>query len=211
MNNDGILLNVPNPCVADVKVNIPITRGSKEINATFISFKNMPGNKEHFAIALGDWENIEVPVVRVHSECMTGDVFMSQRCDCGGQLEEALDLLSEKGGIILYLRQEGRGIGLYGKFAAYKLQDAGFDTYRANTELGFHEDDRDFEIAALMLKSLNITNIYLHTNNMEKQKQLIKAGINVVDIIPTKVHQNPHNEKYLSAKERIAGHRLIKK
>jgi len=198
----------PGVCIVDTVVDIPIVNGNEEVTGTFISFKNM--EREHFAIAFGRWREIENPVVRLHSECITGDVFMSRRCDCGEQLKEAISLLAKQDGILLYLRQEGRGIGLYSKFAAYRLQDQGFDTFMANQQLGFKDDERDFAVAAKMLTALNKSRIYLHTNNMEKKKQLTDYGIEVVDIIATKVYENPHNRNYLDAKEKLAGHKFIK-
>jgi len=209
MNNKNPDIGRIDKCIQDTLIEIPISNGHEEVMATFISFKGLDFDKEHFAIGLGNWRDVKIPTVRIHSECMTGDVFMSRRCDCGEQLKEAINLLSVMGGIILYLRQEGRGIGLYSKFAAYKLQDEGYDTYEANQQLGFNKDSREFNIAAEMLKSLGRTQIHLHTNNMDKQDQLIKSGIDVVSVINTKVYENPHNLNYLNAKH-LAGHKLNK-
>ncbi len=139
---------------------------------------------------------------------MTGDLFLSKRCDCGDQLNEAIDLMIENGGIILYLRQEGRGIGLYNKFKAYKLQDAGLNTFDANVELGLEKDSRDFKIAADMLKALGKENVCLLSNNDNKKHQLIENGINVLKMIPTNVYVNIHNKKYLEAKKNLANHNI---
>jgi GTP cyclohydrolase II len=191
----------------ETKVNIPIRAGNKSAGTgTFISFEGI--KDEHFAIGLGDYENVEIPTVRLHSECMTGDVFGSERCDCGEQLAEAISLISEKGGYVLYLRQEGRGIGLYNKFKAYRLQDEGFDTFEANEKLGFSHDLRDFSVAAEMLKSLGANKVMLHTNNKNKREQLKEHGIEVVDMLNTKVYKTDSNENYLKAKNEVAGHMI---
>jgi len=191
-------------------INIPIQRVDKIVLSNFVSFKGdgFDGEKEHFAIVFGDLEKNDNPIVRIHSECMTGDLFLSKRCDCGEQLNEAIDLMSESGGIILYLRQEGRGIGLYNKFKAYELQDSGLNTFEANLELGLEKDGRDFIIAAKMLKALGKENICLLSNNDNKKYQLIDNGINVLKMIPTKVYLNIHNKKYLEAKKNHANHNI---
>lgn len=185
---------------------IVFNRDHREYIGTFISFKDL--TKEHFAIGLGDWKNVKTPIVRIHSECLTGDVFGSLRCDCGDQLTEALQLISEKGGFVLYLRQEGRGIGLYNKFKAYNLQDQGHDTYEANKILGFKEDMRSFDIAAYMLRALDINEIHLFTNNNRKKAALEKEGIKINSIISTNVYLNEHNEKYLKSKKEKGNHNL---
>jgi len=146
--------------------------------------------------------------VRLHSECLTGDVFGSGRCDCGEQLDEAIDRINQEGGYILYLRQEGRGIGLYSKLDAYALQDQGYDTYQANEMLHLPEDGRDFGVAAEMLKAVGVTKLRLLTNNPDKAKQLIEHGIDVVELVPTKVHMNQHNRQYLETKARRKHHTL---
>jgi GTP cyclohydrolase II len=138
--------------------------------------------------------------VRLHSECLTGDVLGSQRCDCGPQLREAVERIAAVGGYLLYLRQEGRGIGLYNKLDAYALQDAGLDTYQANVALGFGEDDRDYSVAAEMLVALGVHRIDLLTNNPDKVAQLRAAGIAVDGWVPTAVHRTPANAPYLAAK-----------
>jgi len=186
------------------KVNIPIKRNGKIINSTFFSFQ---GNeeitqKEHFAIGLGSFENNPTPLVRLHSECMTGDVFFSKRCDCGEQLTESIDVISKQG------RQEGRGIGLFNKIKAYRLQDEGYNTYEANHKLGFEGDLRNFDVAAEMLKALGAPKINLLTNNNTKRMKLQNANINVRSVIPTKVYLNKYNESYLKSKKEDGKHNL---
>ncbi|MEO1517504.1 MAG: GTP cyclohydrolase II RibA [Bacteroidota bacterium] len=197
-------------CRVDRTVDIPISREGIRTTGTFISFqwRDNANVKEHFAIGLGDWKNVEIPTVRLHSECMTGDVFNSERCDCGDQLAEALRVISECGGFVLYLRQEGRGIGLYNKFAAYRLQDEGYDTYQANEKLGFTHDLRNFDVAADMLKALKANRIILHTNNDNKRRQLENEGIQIEGILNTGVYEKDHNRYYLHAKQEVGGHSL---
>ena len=149
--------NIPFKVSIRNEVKIPILNG--KVIGTFITFKNLSDKKEHIAIALGNWQNNRTPLVRIHSECMTGDLFGSTRCDCGHQLEEGIARIEEEGGFILYLRQEGRGIGLYNKLDAYKLQDAGYDTFEANKKLNFPDDLRDYHCAQEMLSALNINEI----------------------------------------------------
>jgi len=148
-----------------------------------------------------------LPLVRLHSECLTGDVFGSQRCDCGPQLRESLERISASGGYLLYLRQEGRGIGLYPKLDAYSLQDLGLDTYEANVALGYREDERDYTAAAQMLLALGAGAVALLTNNPDKVAQLRGLGIDVVDRVPTAVHRSAANSRYLAAKSQRAAHR----
>ncbi len=142
--------------------------------AVFLSFTGLVDDKEHIAIGLGDFKNVDIPLVRLHSECLTGDVFGSERCDCGPQLNEAIRRIDSEGGFILYLRHEGRGIGLCNKLSAYNLQSNGFDTYDANRQLGFEDDLRDYSSAAQMLFALGKRKIRLLSNNPEKKKQLCK-------------------------------------
>ncbi|MDC0612356.1 GTP cyclohydrolase II, partial [Vibrio sp.] len=149
-----------------------------------------------------------VPLVRMHSECLTGDVFHSSRCDCGEQLEETINKMGKEGGIILYLRQEGRGIGLYNKIDAYKLQSEGLDTYEANNRLGFADDLRDFYEAAQMLDALGINHIRLITNNPKKVKELKEFGIEIDEVVNTAAHIKHGNENYLKAKVCHGHHNL---
>ena len=197
----------PKPCTVRNIVQIPLEGFEKP--ASFISFHDVSDNREHLAIGLGDWQNVDIPLVRLHSECLTGDVFASQKCDCGPQLDEAMQRIYQHGGLLLYLRQEGRGIGLYNKLDAYQLQAQGHNTYEANNHLGFGEDLRDYTAAAQMLKALKTEQLYLLSNNADKQRQLEENGITVLERRHTSVHCNIHNKPYLSAKANVAGHDII--
>ncbi|MFU8850819.1 GTP cyclohydrolase II [Micromonospora sp. SL1-18] len=180
------------------------------------SFHGLVDGREHLAFALGDragagerrTPHSDPPLVRPHSECLTGDVFGSQRCDCGPQLREAVERIAEAGGYLLYLRQEGRGIGLYAKLDAYALQDGGLDTYEANMALGRGADERDYAVAAQMLAALGVTQVNLLSNNPDKAAQLDRLGVTVVDRVPTGVHLSPANADYLAAKATHADHAL---
>jgi GTP cyclohydrolase II len=149
-----------------------------------------------------------VPLVRPHSECLTGDVFGSQRCDCGAQLREAVERIAGTGGYLLYLRQEGRGIGLYAKLEAYKLQDAGLDTYEANLALGHREDERSYLVAAQMLRALGVSRVALLSNNPDKAGQLRQFGVTVTSLVPTGVHLSASNTRYLATKAGRGAHTL---
>jgi GTP cyclohydrolase II len=149
-----------------------------------------------------------VPLVRPHSQCLTGDIFGSQRCDCGPQLREAVARITSAGGYLLYLRQEGRGIGLYDKLDAYALQDAGLDTYEANLALGHDADERDYTVAAQMLRALGEPAIGLLSNNPDKAQQLRALGITVTEQVPTRLYVSPANAAYLAAKARRGAHTL---
>ncbi|MFE4176154.1 GTP cyclohydrolase II [Streptomyces sp. NPDC056909] len=186
-------------------VPLPVETSSGTVTARMLSFTGLHDGREHIALVFGG-ALAAVPLVRVHSECLTGDVFGSGRCDCGPQLREALDVLAEEGGVLLYLRQEGRGIGLYNKLDAYLLQDRGMDTFQANRELDFVDDPRDYRVAAQMLKGLGVASIRLLTNNPEKSRQLMDNGIAVDDIVGTGVFVRDSNTRYLQAKIRHAGH-----
>lgn len=176
---------------------VPILKGRAV--ADLISFNGLSDGREHIALKLGFSDSPE-PLVRLHSECLTGDVFGSQRCDCGLQLDEAVERLVKEGGYLLYLRQEGRGIGLYAKIEAYALQTSGFDTFEANKMLGFGDDERSYKCAAEMLRALGISRVRLLTNNPDKVRQLVTHGIDVVAAVPTGVFENEHNRDYLKAK-----------
>jgi GTP cyclohydrolase II len=169
--------------------------------ARVATFDGLVDGLEHVALALGDHDG-GVPLVRPHSECLTGDVFGSLRCDCGPQLREAVERIAEAGGLLLYLRQEGRGIGLYNKLDAYALQDAGLDTYQANLALGHGEDERDYTAAAQMLAALGVDRVALLTNNPDKVAQLAALGITIAEQVPTGEFRGPGNETYLTAKNR---------
>ena len=174
--------------------------------ARLYTFDGLTDPGEHLALRLGSPG--DVPLVRVHSECLTGDVFGSQRCDCGPQLHEAFRRVDAVGGYVLYLRQEGRGIGLYPKLDAYALQDAGLDTYEANVALGYGEDERDYSVAAQMLAALGVSRVALLSNNPDKAEQLTLGGITVAARVPTAVHRSEANARYLAAKARHADHTL---
>jgi GTP cyclohydrolase II len=184
--------------------------------ACVFSFKGLLDGREHLLLGLGDWERAvrraagggRAPLVRPHSECLTGDVFGSERCDCGPQLREAVERIAGAGGFLLYLRQEGRGIGLYAKLDAYTLQDAGLDTYEANVALGHSEDERDYTVAAQMLLALGVERIALLSNNPDKAEQLDRLGVTVTERVPTAVHLSPANVSYLTAKANRGAHTL---
>lgn len=176
---------------------------------TIHALEKSSDGKEHVALAMGDLSNNEPLLIRVHSECLTGDAFSSLRCDCGPQLEAAMQKIAEVGrGMIVYLRQEGRGIGLVNKIRAYSLQDQGQDTVEANHNLGFEADLRTFEVAAEILSALGVSQVKLMTNNPRKVSELKQANINVVERVPLKFGRNPHNEDYLSTKHGKLGHFL---
>jgi GTP cyclohydrolase II len=183
-------------------------------NVRVFSFDGLVDGQEHLAFALGDpmalhaADDRRVPLVRPHSECLTGDVFGSERCDCGRQLREAVERISEVGGYLLYLRQEGRGIGLYSKLEAYALQDAGVDTYDANLALGHEEDERSYVAAAQMLHALGVSRIALLSNNPDKARQLRSFGLTVVEEVPTSVFVSAANHRYLETKARRGRHTL---
>ncbi|GGL07799.1 GTP cyclohydrolase II [Mangrovihabitans endophyticus] len=180
------------------------------------TFDGLVDGKEHLALGLGDWQRAlrrsaaggRAPLVRPHSECLTGDVFGSQRCDCGPQLREAAQRITETGGLLLYLRQEGRGIGLYAKLDAYALQEAGMDTYEANVALGRGEDERDYRAAAQMLRALGADRVRLLSNNPDKAGQLDRWGVQVTEQIPTEVHLSAANVRYLAAKKSHTAHTI---
>lgn len=176
---------------------------------TLHGFVDKDTHKEHLALAMGEL-NIKEPVlIRVHSECLTGDALFSQRCDCGAQLKQALSSIAQAGqGVVLYLRQEGRGIGLANKIRAYELQDKGADTVEANEQLGFAADLRQYDMCQPMLNSLGVTQIRLMTNNPKKVEALQAAGVNVVERVPIEVGRNIFNQQYLSTKALKLGHLL---
>jgi GTP cyclohydrolase II len=183
--------------------------------ARVFSFDGLVDGQEHVAFGLGDraaalsaGQNTRAPLVRPHSECLTGDVFGSQRCDCGPQLREAAERIAEWGGFLLYLRQEGRGIGLYAKLDAYALQDAGLDTYEANLALGHREDERSYLVAAQMLHALGVPRIALLSNNPDKARQLRRFGITVTAQLPTRVHLSSANARYLATKAGSGAHTI---
>ncbi len=196
--------------MAEVRARVDFKVGPKSnIDAEILSFKGLKTDKEHVAVIFKQADKTQdIPLVRMHSECLTGDVFHSSRCDCGEQLDETINSMAESGGIILYLRQEGRGIGLYNKIDAYKLQSEGMNTYEANNHLGFGDDLRDFTEAAQMLKALNVNQIRLVTNNPKKIKELSEHGIEIKDVVNTSAHLKEGNEGYLKAKVSHGKHDL---
>ena len=165
----------------------------------------MPGDRAAAATSAG---RRSVPLVRPHSECLTGDVFGSERCDCGPQLREAVERIAGSDGYLLYLRQEGRGIGLYAKLDAYALQDAGLDTYEANLALGHREDERCYLVAAQMLQALGVSRVRLLSNNPDKARQLRRFGVAVSSLVPTGLHLSPTNARYLATKAGRGAHTL---
>ncbi|MDC3105527.1 GTP cyclohydrolase II [Gammaproteobacteria bacterium] len=184
---------------------LPTRWGEFNIHAFEDPFKG----KEHVAITMGDCSSGEPLLLRIHSECLTGDAFGSLRCDCGEQLDQALKMISErKRGAILYLRQEGRGIGLVNKIRAYNLQDQGADTVEANEQLGFGADMRDYSICGPMLKHIGVKSVILMTNNPRKIKALETMGIEISGRAPIETERNPHNSRYLSTKSGKLGHYL---
>lgn len=177
-------------------------------NAEIVTFANLSDDREHIALIYNVARGDLPPLVRLHSECLTGDVLGSAQCDCGNQLREAQEKLAAEGGVLLYLRQEGRGIGLYNKISAYQAQSAqGLDTFAANRHLGFADDPRSFKVAAEMLKALGITHVRLLTNNPEKVRQLAENGIVICAVIPTGRFEKDANRHYLQTK-RSHGHTL---
>ncbi len=171
------------------------------------AFEESETGQEHIALSMGNVADGQPVLIRVHSECLTGDGFGSLRCDCGPQLEAAMQKVAQEGrGVILYLRQEGRGIGLVNKVRAYALQDAGADTVEANEQLGFAPDLREYSMCEDMLKHLGISQVKLMTNNPLKVAALEKHGITVVERVPLMTGRNPHNDQYLDTKEEKMGH-----
>jgi GTP cyclohydrolase II len=185
--------------------NLPTQYGHFRIWA----FTNNLDGKEHVALVCGDVDGTEEVLTRVHSECVTGDVFASLKCDCGEQLHQAMqDIAAEGRGVLLYMRQEGRGIGLANKIKAYSLQDQGMDTVEANLHLGFDDDMREYEIAGRMIDLLGIKSVRLMTNNPNKVEGLEEAGVVVASRIPIKMLANPFNTNYLNVKKNKSGHLL---
>jgi 3,4-dihydroxy 2-butanone 4-phosphate synthase / GTP cyclohydrolase II len=174
-----------------------------------IPFRQKSNGAEHVALIKGNWKVNEPILVRVHSSCMTGDVFGSYRCECGDQLHKSMEIIQNEGkGVIVYMMQEGRGIGLLNKIAAYKLQDQGLDTIEANLHLGFKADERDYGVGAQILRNLGITKMRLLTNNPVKRVGLEGFGLEVAEILPIEIEPNVYNQKYLKTKRDRMGHHL---
>jgi len=179
-------------------------------NFEMIAFRQKDNNQLHLALIKGSWEKDEPVLVRVHSSCVTGDIFGSCRCDCGPQLHAAMQMVEKEGkGVIVYMNQEGRGIGLLNKLKAYKLQEQGKDTVEANLELGFKADQRDYGVGAQILRDLGITQLRLISNNPKKRAGLIGYGLEIVENVPIEIAPNPHNEFYLSTKRDKLGHTIM--
>lgn len=188
-----------------VQTRIPTAHGE----FTLHYYSNTIDDKEHIAFVKGDVTQKQGIPVRIHSECFTGDVFGSRRCDCGEQLDMALQLIDEVGcGVLIYLRQEGRGIGLLKKLQAYNLQDNGLDTVDANIHLGHLADEREYDIAALILKDLKVSSVALITNNPKKIEELVRLGVAVDRRIPVETHVNSDNQEYLKTKVKKMSHML---
>lgn len=174
-----------------------------------IPFRQKSNRLEHVALIKGEWKEDEPVLVRVHSSCLTGDVFGSARCDCGDQLQKAMEMVEAAGrGVVLYLNQEGRGIGLMAKIAAYKLQEEGYDTVDANVHLGYDPDERDYGVGAQILSMLGVKKMRLITNNPVKRVGLEAYGLEIVENVPIEIAPNPHNERYLRTKQERMGHQL---
>ncbi|PUZ22852.1 bifunctional 3,4-dihydroxy-2-butanone-4-phosphate synthase/GTP cyclohydrolase II [Chitinophaga parva] len=191
----------------EVNVHMPTKYGNFELYA----FKQKDSGEIHMALKKGDWKEGDPVLVRVHSSCFTGDILHSMRCDCGEQLQAAMQMVEEEGqGLILYMNQEGRGIGLMNKLKAYKLQEQGRDTVEANLELGFKNDERDYGVGAQILRKMKVTKIRLMTNNPRKRVGLSGYGLEIVENVPIEIHPNVHNQFYLQTKRDKLGHDILK-
>lgn len=189
----------------EISVRMPTAHGDFDL----VAYRQSETGQEHLALVKGNWEEGEPVMVRVHSSCVTGDIFHSMRCDCGEQLYKAMEMVELAGkGVILYINQEGRGIGLLNKLKAYKLQEQGMDTVEANLSLGFKMDQRDYGVGAQILRDLGITKMKLITNNPTKRAAIAGYGLEVVENIPLKIHSNSHNKFYLETKRDKMGHEL---
>ena len=192
----------------EVRVKMPTKYGEFEL----ITYTQLNTGEVHMALKKGEWEKDEPILVRVHSSCMTGDILGSLRCDCGDQLHTAMKMVEAEGkGLVLYMNQEGRGIGLLNKLKAYKLQEEGMDTVEANLSLGFSMDERDYGVGAQILRSLDISKIKLISNNPKKRAGLLGYGLEIVDTVPIEIPSNKYNEKYLKTKRDKMGHKIMAK
>lgn len=191
----------------EIGVELPTDFGDFEL----IAFRQTNTQELHLALIKGKWEKDEPVLVRVHSSCMTGDIFGSCRCDCGPQLHAAMQMVQKEGkGVILYMNQEGRGIGLINKLKAYKLQEEGMDTVQANLALGLPSDSRDYGVGAQILRDLEVSNLRLISNNPQKRVGLLGYGLQIVEQVPIEISPNVHNEKYLQTKRDKMGHNILK-
>lgn len=192
----------------EIGVHLPTAWGDFDL----LAYRQTDNNQLHLALKKGTWKDDEPVMVRVHSSCVTGDIFGSCRCDCGPQLHAAMEMVEKEGkGLVLYMNQEGRGIGLLNKLKAYKLQEQGRDTVEANVELGFKPDQRDYGVGAQILRDLDISKIRLLSNNPKKRAGLMGYGLEIVDSIPVEIAPNPHNEAYLKTKRDKMGHTILEK
>ncbi len=189
----------------EVEVELPTTLGDFKLHA----YRQLNSGQEHLALVKGTWGKDEPVLVRVHSSCLTGDIFGSCRCDCGPQLHKAMEMIEAEGkGVIVYMNQEGRGIGLLNKLKAYKLQEQGRDTVEANLELGFAMDERDYGVGAQIIRDLGITKMRLLSNNPKKRAGLIGYGLEIVETVPLHIESNRHNRQYLATKRDKMGHTI---
>lgn len=206
---DLIAYRLEHECLIEeiVRVDMPTKFGDFKL----VDFKQKNTGEHHLALVKGTWEQDEPIMVRVHSSCVTGDILHSLRCDCGDQLEAAMRMVHEEGkGIVLYMNQEGRGIGLANKLKAYKLQEEGKDTVEANLALGFKNDERDYGVGAQILRHLGVSKIRLISNNPRKRAGLLGYGLEIVDNVAIEIAANPHNEFYLKTKRDKLGHEIMK-
>jgi 3,4-dihydroxy 2-butanone 4-phosphate synthase/GTP cyclohydrolase II len=188
-----------------VSVHMPTEFGDFQLRA----FKDTSNDQDHLVLTKGSWDKDEPVLVRVHSSCLTGDIFGSCRCDCGPQLHKAMEVIEKEGkGAIVYMNQEGRGIGLLNKLKAYKLQEEGLDTYEANEKLGFKADERDYGIGAQIIRSIGISKMRLMSNNPKKRTGLIGYGLEIVENVGLEIASNIHNQHYLETKRDKMGHNL---
>lgn len=189
----------------EISVQMPTKWGDFDL----IAFRQKDTGQEHLALIKGQWTEDDAVLCRVHSSCLTGDIFGSCRCDCGEQLQKAMELIEEEGrGVIIYMNQEGRGIGLLNKLRAYKLQEQGLDTVEANLQLGFSMDERDYGVGAQIIRDLGIKKMRLISNNPKKRTGLVGYGLEIVENVPLHIESNPHNAKYLATKKLKMGHTL---
>jgi len=204
---DLIEYRIKNESLIEKVIDVKMPTESGEFNLHL--FKEINSEKEHLALVKGEWEENEEILVRVHSSCMTGDIFGSCRCDCGPQLEKSMEMIEKDGRVVIvYMNQEGRGIGLTNKLKAYKLQEEGYDTLEANIKLGFKGDERDYGIGAQIIRSLGVKKMRLMSNNPTKRKGLIGYGLEVVENVPIEIKSNEHNDFYLKTKRDKMGHDL---
>jgi 3,4-dihydroxy 2-butanone 4-phosphate synthase/GTP cyclohydrolase II len=191
----------------DIEVDMPTEFGHFKL----IAFEQVNTKDVHMALVKGTWTKDEPVLVRVHSSCVTGDIFGSCRCDCGSQLHAAMEMVDREGkGVVLYMKQEGRGIGLLNKLKAYKLQESGLDTVEANLQLGFDMDERDYGVGAQIIRDLGISKIRLITNNPKKRVGLMGYGLEIVENLPIEISPNQHNEHYLRTKRDKLGHTILR-